>query len=111
MTIHHQGHKHPGFVNTAFIQQVPKQTAGAGKQRKRRVSHQAGGFPLAPLIAIGSALKAMKPFTHGKALLEKVISEKGKNSLGYKIAHGIGSVGESLGLGHQKPRRRKRTTR
>jgi hypothetical protein len=104
--IHRRGHEHPGFVNTAFIQQVPKQTAGGGKKHQKK--KQAGGFPLAPLIAIGTALKAMKPFTHGKALLEKAVSEKGKKSVAYKIAHGIGSVGESLGLGKQKPRRRKK---
>ena len=106
MSLHHRPHQHPGFQNTAFVQGVPRQTGAGTHHRRRKHTAQAGGNPIAALIAVGTALKAMKPFSHGKTLLENVVSEKGKKTLGYKIGHVIASVGSSLGLGHKKKKKR-----
>ena len=69
---------------------------------------QAGGNPLAALLAVGAALKAIRPFGHAKNLLEDQVGDKGKKSTAYKIGHGIASVGNSLGIGHKKQRAKKK---
>jgi hypothetical protein len=88
------------YFNTTYVQ---------GVARPGPPQHiQAGGNPLAALLAIGSALKAIKPFTHAKTLLESHVGEKGKKSTAYKIGHGIASVGSSIGIGHTKKANKKK---
>ena len=62
-------------------------------------NNQNGGAILPILSGIAAGLKYVQPFSKAKYLLEQHVSDKGKNSLGYKIAHGISNIGASLGLG------------
>ena len=61
---------------------------------------QSGGFAVLPAIAaVYAGLKTVQPFSKAKKALEENVGEKGKASLGYKIAHKVSSIGSSLGFG------------
>lgn len=89
----------PGFVSR---NQYPIGQIGGVGSTSLPMYHsniQAGGNPIAVLAGIGSALKYIQPFSKAKTLLEQHVGEKNKSGTLYKIAHGISSVGASLGLG------------
>jgi hypothetical protein len=92
----------PGIISSRDypIGQFGSGQAGGCPMGMYQSGPQAGGFAFLPAIAAAYAgLKAVQPFSKAKRALEENVGDKGKSSLGYKIAHKVASVGTSLGFG------------
>ncbi len=89
-------------IPTGFVRKrdYPLGQFGGCNMRMYQSGPQAGGFAVIPAIAAAYAgLKTVQPFSKAKKALEENVPEKGKNKLGYKIAHKVASIGSSLGFG------------
>ncbi len=95
----------PGVVHSANV--VRQFSTGKKHKKHHKKKHeQSGGFSIAPILAADALLKKLQPVSRLKKVLKQNVKNK-SNSL-YKVAHGVSSVGTSLGWGAKRKHKRKK---